>query len=129
MSTPVALRCVLSALAAFILVALVLSGLIGGAMESGSDGQYAAIGLAAVLAPLAATVVGAWQARAAGSTRPALGILVAAITALVLGLLLFATNDTQSDSFDVVQVVLVPLGVIIGAGFYGTRWFGSTTSR
>ena len=129
MSTPAAVRCVVTALATFVVAALVLSGLLGGAMSSGSDAQYTMIGLAALLSPALAVVAGAWQARVAGATRPAVAILAAGVTALLLGLLLFATNDTRSDSFDVVQVVLVPLGVVIGAGFYGSRWFGSTSGR
>ncbi len=123
------LRCVVGALVTFAVLAFLFSVAVGGAMGVDSDGRYVAIGIAALLAPLGATVVGAWQARAAGVSRPLAGIGLAALVSLVLAVLVFFTNETTRDGFNLLQKILPLIGIAVGAGLYGTRWFATTSSR
>jgi hypothetical protein len=114
-----ALRCVLAALLTFAILAALLS----------FPGQELLIGAAALLAPLAAAVVGAWQARAGGATRPLAGLGLAGVIALGLGLLVFAGNETTDETLNTWQPILVVIGALVGTAAYGVVWFGSTSAR
>jgi peptidoglycan/LPS O-acetylase OafA/YrhL len=114
-----ALRCVLAALLTFAILAALLS----------FPGNELLIGVAALLSPLAAAAVGAWQARAAGATRPLAGVGLAGVIALALGLLVFAGNETTNETLNTWQPILVVIGALVGSFGYAAVWFGSTSAR
>jgi peptidoglycan/LPS O-acetylase OafA/YrhL len=113
------LRCVLAALLVFAVVAVALS----------APGEEALIGAGALLAPLTGALAGAWQARAAGATRPLAGVGLAGVVALVLGVLVFAFNETTDDTLNTLQPILVVVGAVAGAAAYAVVWFRATSAR
>jgi peptidoglycan biosynthesis protein MviN/MurJ (putative lipid II flippase) len=114
-----ALRCVLATLLTFAILAALLC----------LPGNELLIGAAALLAPLAGAAIGAWQARAAGATRPLAGLGLAGVLALALGLLVFAGNETTDETLNTWQPILVVVGALVGTAAYGVVWFGSTAAR
>jgi hypothetical protein len=127
LSGAAALRAVLAAFAAWALVLLVF-GALGGAVDPTEQDTTALILVIAggFLAAAAGTAAGAWQARAAGTRAPGLGLLVPALTVVALGVLLTATGGGASEDSDTTLIYLAfPLGALAGAVLYGRRWLAA----
>jgi hypothetical protein len=116
------LRAAVAAAAVWALV-LIVFGLAGGALDPFSDALLALVVVSSFLGAAAGTAAGAWQARAAGARAPGLGLLVPAVTVVVLGVLLTAGGGGTTDSGDTGLIYAAfPLGAAVGAVFYGRRW-------
>jgi hypothetical protein len=121
------LRSVLAAFAAWAVVLLVF-GALGGALDP-TEQETASLVLVIVssfLGAAAGTVAGAWQAREAGTRAPGLGLLVPALTVVILGVWLTAAGGGTTDTSNTTLIyVAFPLGALAGALLYGRRWLSA----
>jgi hypothetical protein len=115
-------RAAVSAAVAWALV-LIVSGAAGGALDPFSDGLLVLVIGSNFMGAAVGTAAGAWQARAAGARAPGLGLLIPAVTVVVLGVLLTASGGGTTDSGDTGLIYAAfPLGAAVGAVVYGRRW-------
>jgi len=102
---------------------LIAFGLVGGALDPFSTALLVLVIVSSFLGAALGTVTGAWQARAAGTRAPGLGLLLPAVTVVALGVLLTASGGGTTDSGDTGLIYAAfPLGAAVGAVAYGRRW-------
>lgn len=90
--------------------------------EGGNDALYVVVVVGALLASAAGTVAGAWQARAGGVGVALLAVLVAALTVVVVGVLLSAANQGTNDTGELLRLVAHPVGAAAGAALWIVRF-------
>ena len=108
-------------------VVLVLCLLPGQGFDASDDDTplYAITIAGSLIAALAGTAAGAWQARAGGVRAPGAGLGAAAATVVVAGVLLTAANGGTSNAGNVLIYLAHPVGAAIGAVLYGRRWLAT----
>jgi hypothetical protein len=124
MTAAAGVRAALSAAVAWALV-LAVFGLLGGAFDptSQDDELLVLVIVSSFLGGALGTCAGAWQARSAGAWAPGLGLLIPALTVVVLGFALTASGGGTTDSGDTGLIYAAfPLGAAVGAVLYGRRW-------
>jgi hypothetical protein len=128
MTAGAGLRAALSAAVAWALV-LAVFGLLGGAFDptSQDDELLVLVIVSSFLGGALGTFAGAWQARSAGAWAPGLGLLIPAVTVIVLGFALTASGGGTTDSGDTGLIYAAfPLGAAVGAVIYGRRWLSGS---
>jgi hypothetical protein len=128
MTAVAGVRAALSAAVAWALV-LAVFGLLGGALDptSQDDALLVLVIVSSFLGGALGTCAGAWQARSAGAWAPGLGLLIPAVTVVVLGFALTASGGGTTDSGDTGLIYAAfGLGAAVGAVAYGRRWLAAS---
>jgi hypothetical protein len=110
-------------------VVLMVFGVVGGAFDPLEQDTelLVLVVLSSFLGALAGTVAGAWQARAAGTWAPGLGLLIPAAVVVALGVLLTASGGGTTETGDTGLIYAAfPLGAAVGAVAYGRRWLADS---